>query len=202
MAGVSRVRPRSIKEIDKIAYQVLEEAQPDALKFTISFDIENFFEFDLEDKTGIEAIYKWFPEGLDGYTDSVNMRCYASTRLYEYGECQVTKRRLRSTLAHELGHCYLHVEEANENRSYQKKFLNNKFSSLNKYKPSDIEVYEDPEWQAWRFASAILMPEHCFRTAVERNFSKKMLRRAFGVNQPFIDVRIRELKITKSIRNG
>jgi hypothetical protein len=202
MPSILKVRPRSSQEIEKIAHEIVKNHQPDAVKFTVSFDVEDFFEFALEDKTGIEAIFKWLPAGLDGYTDSVNMRCYVATQLLEYGDCQVTKRRLRATIAHEIGHCFLHVEEARRNQSFQQKFLNNKSSSIQMYQPQDVEVYKNPEWQAWRFASAMLMPENCFRTAVERNFSKKQLRRAFDVNQAFIDVRLKELKITKNIRNG
>jgi hypothetical protein len=202
MASILKARPRSGQEIEKIAHKVIESFQPDAVKFTISFDVEGFFEFELEDQTGIEAIYKWLPQGIDGYTDSQNKQCYVATQLYEYGECQVTKRRLRATLAHEIGHCFLHVEEARQNLEFQQKFTNDKKSSLRTYRPQDVKVYRNPEWQAWRFASAMLMPENCFRTAVERNFTKKMLKRAFDVNPAFIEVRLKELKITKHVYNG
>ncbi len=202
MSSVLKVCPRSSKEIEKIAHKIVEDSQPDAVKFTISFDVEAFFEFELEDKTGIEAIYKWLPKGLDGYTDSINMQCLVATQLLEYGDCQITKRRLRATIAHEIGHCFLHVEDAKRNQDFQQKFLNDKNSSIKTYHPEDIKVYKNPEWQAWRFASAMLMPENCFRTAVERNFTKKQLRQAFDVNQAFIDVRLRELKISKCPRNG
>ena len=202
MSSILKARPRSGQEIEKIAYEVVKAYSPDAVKFTISFDVEGFFEFELEDKTGIEAIYKWLPEGLEGYTDSVNMRCYAATQLAEYGDCQITKRRLRATIAHEIGHCFLHVEDAKRNQDFQKKFLNDKKSSIKTYHPQDVVIYRNPEWQAWRFASAMLMPENCFRTAVERNFTKKQLRRAFDVNQAFIEVRLKELRISKQLRNG
>lgn len=202
MPSLLKAHPRSVKEIETIAYKIVERFQNDAVKFTKSFDVEYFFDNELETETGIEAIYNLLPEGLDGYTDSANMKCYVCSSLADYNDCQMTKRRFRATLAHEIGHCFLHVEDAKRNRHFQKTFLNDKHSSLQMYRPENIKVYENPEWQAWRFASALLMPENCFRTAVERNFTKKQLKRAFDVNPAFIEVRIKELKITKCIRMG
>ena len=178
MPSVLKVRSRSGQEIEKTAHDIVKAYQPDAVKFTISFDVEDFFEFELEDKTGIEAIFKWLPAGLDGYTDSVNMQCYVATQLLEFGDCQVTKRRLRATIAHEIGHCFLHVEDARRNRAFQQKFLNNQSSSIQMYKPQEIEIYKNPEWQAWRFASAMLMPENCFRTASRSKFFKKAIKKS------------------------
>lgn len=202
MSSLLKARPRSGREIEEIAYNLIKNFQPEAVRFVLSFDVEGFFDLELEDQTGIEPVYKNLPDGLDGFTDSENMKCYISSKLADFGECQVTKRRLRSTLAHEIGHCFLHVEDARCNRDYQKKFPNDKHSSLEMYNPQDLEIYENPEWQAWRFASALLMPENCFRAAVERNFTKKQLKRAFDVNPSFIEVRLKELKISKNIRNG
>lgn len=202
MSSLLKVRPRSCQEIESIAQKIIENFQAEVLRFTISFDVEDFFDNELETETGVEAIYKLLPDGLDGYTDSENMCCYICSSLADYNDCQITKRRLRATIAHEIGHCFLHVEEAKRNRNFQKTFLNNKHSSLKMYHPEELKVYENPEWQAWRFASALLMPENCFRTAVERNFTKKQLKRAFDVNPAFIEVRINELKITKCIKNG
>lgn len=202
MAKVLKARPRSCEEIERIAYELIKSVQPDAVKFTISFDVEGFFDLELENRTGIEAIYDQLPEGIDGYTDSENMKCCVCSSLADYNDCQVTKRRLRSTIAHEVGHCFLHVEDARRNRDFQKKFLTDKDSCFERYRPEDLKVYENPEWQAWRFASALLMPENCFRAAVERNFTMKKLKRAFDVNPAFIEIRLKELKITKNIRNG
>lgn len=202
MSSLLKVRPRSGQEIEKIANDIVQKYQPEALKQLISFDVEGFFEFELENQTGLEAINLLLPEDLDGYTDFENMQCVVSRRLVEHGENQTTKRRLRSTLAHEIGHCFLHVEDARNELNAQKIFLNDNTSSLELYKPEDIEIYKNPEWQAWRFASAMLMPENCFRTAVLNNWTKKKIKRAFDVNPSFIEIRLKELKISKALRNG
>jgi hypothetical protein len=202
MAGVRKVRPRSGQEIENVAVELLNRFQPEVLKYACSFDVEAFFEFELQNDTGIEAIYKTLPMGLPGYTNSRTMRCYVSNILAEDEEQTITTRRLRSTLAHELGHCYLHVPDARKNKDFQQVFKDDGTHSIEQYRPENIKVYENSEWQAWRFASALLMPEICFRTVVERNWTKKQLQRAFDVNPAFIEVRIRELKIIKSVRRG
>ena len=65
-----------------------------------------------------------------------------------------------------------------------------------------MKPFEDPEWQAWRFASSLLMPETSFRVLTERNWTKKQIGRAFEVNRAFVNERIRQLKIGKLLRNG
>ncbi len=202
MASVVKVRKRSGKEIEALSNKITQSSQPDALLNIISFDVEAFFEFELEEKTGIKAVYDSnLPIGFDGYTDFENMSCVISTKLADYDKFDnVAKRRLRSTLAHEIGHCFLHFDDVKNNITSQSKFLHNSQSSLARYNPELLETCENPEWQAWRFASSLLMPELCFRTAVERNYTKTRLKRVFAVNPSFIDVRLKELKISKHLK--
>lgn len=202
MPSVLKARPRSAADIEAAACDVLQRFQPDMFRVVSSFDVEGFFDIELQDATQIEAIYKDLPDGLEGYTDSLNMQCFISQKLADHGGREVQARRLRSTIAHEVGHCYLHVEEARQNHKFQQMFRNDGASSFEMYKPEDLKAYENPEWQAWRFASALLMPEPAFRCAVDRNWTKKQLKNGFDVNPSFVDVRLRELKISKSIRNG
>lgn len=129
------------------------------------------------------------------------MTCFIALRLMNYGECNVTRRRLRATQAHEIGHCFLRVEDARNNRELQQKFVNDQHSSIKMYNPNDLKAYEKPEWQAWRFASALLMPEVCFKRAVECNWTKRQIKYAFDVNPSFIEVRLRELKISARLRD-
>ena len=193
---------RSAVEIETAACELLQRFQPDIFRVVSSFDVENFFDVELHADTHIEAIYSDLPDGLEGFTDSLNMQCFISQKLADHGGRDVQARRLRSTIAHEIGHCYLHVEEARQNRQFQQMFKNDASFSFEMYRPEDLKAYENPEWQAWRFASALLMPEPPFRCAVDRNWTKTQIKHGFDVNPSFIDVRLRELKITKSIRNG
>ena len=198
---VPKVQARRAAEIENLAFKIIEAFQPDAVKTIAKFDVEGYFEFELESQTGVAATNLELENGLDGYTDCAEMKCVISRKLMEYDAFDdVTRRRLRATQAHEIGHCHLHVAESRLNNSLLK-FEHNE-NSLKRYRPEDIKAYEDPEWQAWRFASALLMPECCFRAAVKNNWTKKRMKHAFDVNPSFIDVRLRELKISTVIRAG
>lgn len=202
MASVLKARPRSAQEIENIACEVIKSFQPNALRMLTSFDVEGFFEFELKNQTDVEPDTWDFPDGIDGCTDFEEMKCLISLKLMNYGECDVTRRRLRATQAHEIGHCFLHIEDARRNKKFQQKFVNDKQFSIRMYNPDDLKAYLNPEWQAWRFASALLMPEKCFRRAVECNWTKRRIKYAFDVNPKFIEVRLRELKISAHLRNG
>jgi Zn-dependent peptidase ImmA (M78 family) len=199
--SVPLVRPRSAKEIDDLAFDLIRAFQPDAIKMITKFDVERFFDCELEGQTGIEPVYESLGDKLDGYTDSAEMKCIICRELAEYGEDDVQRRRLRATIAHEIGHCYLHVEDSRRARTTLK-FLQNSLSSLEMYRQEDLKAYENPEWQAWRFAGALLMPECCIRAAVHNGWTKKQMQWAFDVNPSFLDVRLRDLKIGKTIRRG
>lgn len=199
--SVPSVKPRSGKEIERIAFNVIEAFQPDAVRMITKFDIEVFFDCELEKQTGVTPVYKPLGMGLDGYTDSEKMECVICSDLADYGEDEVKRRRLRATQAHEAGHCYLHVEELRRrNVNYQ--FRHDGQASLHQYSQEEIRAYVNPEWQAWRFAGALLMPDCCVRTAVDKQWTKRMMVRAFDVNLSFLDVRLRDLKIPNRIRLG
>lgn len=121
-----------------------------------------------------------------------------SLLLMDYGEDEGKRRKLRATQAHEIGHYYLHAEDMRIGSATQARFLNDERSSLVRYRPEDIKAYENPEWQAWRFASALLMPEACFRRAVELRWTRRIITRVFDVNPSFVDVRLRELRNSRS----
>ncbi len=202
MPHIQKANPRSALEIENAAEAIIQRFQPHVLTQVTHFDIENFFEFYLEDDTEIEPVCTDLPVGMDGYTDSERMKCFISKSLWECSENQVLQRKLRSTMAHEVGHCYLHVQDARRNRQFQQIFKNDLGSRFEMYNPDDLRAYENPEWQAWRFASALLMPARCFRHAVNNNWSIRMLRDGFDVNRAYIEKRISELKIPKRVRSG
>jgi hypothetical protein len=199
--SVPLVSARSGKEIDEIAFKLVEAFQPNATRMVTKFDVEKFFEFELKKQTGVEPVYRPLGAGLDGYTDSAKMVCIICADLAEYGEDEVKRRRLRATQAHEIGHCHLHVEESRRNHTMLK-FLHDGSSSLERYRQERIKTYVNPEWQAWRFAGALLMPACCVRAAVDKKWTKKMMSRAFDVNTSFIDVRLWDLKIPNRVRMG
>lgn len=202
MVTFSKALPRRAAEIEKIAREILEKFCPEKLNTILPIDAESYFEDHLEEDLGIRARYKILPEGLDGLTDAGKMRCYISESLASYEENEVQRRRFRATIAHELGHCYLHIGPARKDSRLQQVFTDVASEPEHFVDVSKLKRYEDPEWQAWRFASAFLMPEPCFRLAVERNWTIKKMKLGFDVNPSFVEVRLKELKIPKSVRRG
>lgn len=61
--------------------------------------------------------------------------------------------RARATVAHELGHVVLHVPVLRRHLSSPEGAL-----QLNRVDPAKVKTYADPEWQAWCFAGAFLVP--------------------------------------------
>jgi hypothetical protein len=80
------------------------------------------------------------------------------------------------------------------------KFLHDESVSQQMYRQEDLQAYENPEWQAWRFAGALLMPECCIRAAVNSKWSVQMMSRGFDVNPAFVKVRLNNLKIPDNVR--
>lgn len=199
--SVPLVAARKGREIDEIAFGIIAAFQPDAVKMVSKFDVELFFDCELEKQTGVKPDYLPLGKGLEGYTDSEKMECIICSELTEYSDDQMKRRRLRATLAHEIGHCFLHVEELRRNRT-QFRFHHDNRASFELYAQETIKTYRNPEWQAWRFAGAMLMPECCFRVAVDRGWTKKMMSRAFDVNPAFVDVRLRDLKVPNRVKAG
>jgi hypothetical protein len=197
--SVPLVKPRSAKEIEEITVDLIATFQPDALRMVCNFDVERFFDCELEIQTGVEPLYQSLGEGLDGYTDSAERKCIIGSELADYGDDDIRRRRLRATLAHEIGHCFLHVEDSRRTQTMLR-FLHDEHASLELYKQEEINAFENPEWQAWRFAGALLMPEVSIRLAADNNWSVQMMSRGFDVNPAFVKVRLDALKIAKSIR--
>jgi hypothetical protein len=87
--------------------------------------------------------------------------------------------RHRFTVAHEAGHAMMHVGT-----------LNRLPASMGK-----VPTYCDPEWQANRFAGALLMPRHLVRQC---KTIEEIVRR-FGVSREAAVARIKTLKLEVSI---
>jgi Zn-dependent peptidase ImmA (M78 family) len=66
---------------------------------------------------------------------------------------------------------------------------------VNLYRKTSVPLYRNPEWQAWRFAGALLMPEAPFKVLMERGYTKGDLADHFQVNPSFVDTRMRALKM-------
>jgi len=197
---VPLVKARSSKEIDEIAFGLVEAFQPEAATMLTWFDVERYMEFELKQKTGVEPVYRPLGGGLEGFISIEKMLCVICEHAANHGDDDVKRRRLRATQAHEVGHCHLHVEEFRRTRAALELRHDKRHAETYLYKQEESKVYRNPEWQAWRFAGALLMPEPCLRRAVDCNWSLQTMSRAFDVNPSFVQVRLHDLRITKKVK--
>lgn len=185
--------PRSGKKIDEIALRILKKFQPGALSKPTPFEIERFFECELEGICGVRPDYRQdLPFGIYGYTDSEEMVSVISSELMD-DPCQL--RFARSTMAHETGHALIHVPEFRLKRALLRSIHNKKHVSLRLHREANVKIYMNPEWQAWRFAGAILMPADTFILGVKEGLGERGLADAFMVNPAFVRARARALRI-------
>ncbi|MBK5275280.1 MAG: hypothetical protein JJE30_09555 [Desulfuromonadales bacterium] len=67
--------------------------------------------------------------------------------------------------------------------------------SIHLYRKDNIPIYCNPEWQAWRFAGALLMPVKPLRMMLMDEVSQFDMAEYFAVNISFLKVRLKALKI-------
>ncbi len=186
--------PKSGAGIDLEAQRLIAKIQPDALNTPSSFDIESFFDVDFQRLTGINPDYRQLPHGIHGFTDSDKMECVISAELMDSN----VKRDVyfaRSTMAHEVSHAIIHVPEFRLKKALLRSIHDDNHANLKMYRQGDIPIYKNPEWQAWRHAGALLMPESTFRKLVAEGANAREMADIFEVNPAFVKTRARALKI-------
>jgi len=173
--------------------EIVRQFQPSVLSGREAFDIERFFDCELERLTGVSTDYQHLECGIYGYTDSERMECVMSLDLMK-ASAQNDRYFCRSTMAHEIGHAVLHVRDYRQKKEILKS-LNKKNHELKMYREQEIIVYRNPEWQAFKFAAALLMPDPGFRAAVAEGIGERELSKRFQVNPAFVRSRMKALKI-------
>jgi Zn-dependent peptidase ImmA (M78 family) len=184
--------PRSGAEIDTLASTVIRKIQPEALRELNALEVERLFECELEGLTRIETDYRKLPQGIHGYTDSETMECVISQELID-DPSQLFF--CRSTMGHEVGHALIHVPEFRQKKALLRSIHDPDHASLRLYREADIPTYRNPEWQAWRFAGALFMPEPMIRLAIEKGYSIEEMSEVFEVNPAFVKTRLRALRL-------
>lgn len=188
---------RSGRQIDFMALSIVKEYQPEMLTSPQPFDVESFFELELPSFRGITTDYREIGGNIHAYTDIKNMVCVVSTDLTENPS---QKRFLRSTLSHEVGHCHIHVPEFRMRKAVAKFIHDNEHQSLRMYREEFVRIFENPEWQAWRYAGALMMPEPSVLVAAKEGWTKFEMCEVFDLNMPFVETRLRALKLADKIK--
>jgi len=183
---------RSGAQIDLIALKIIKGTQPKVLLEPRPFDIEEFFEFDMEELTGITTSYGHLPPGIHGVTDSERMTSSVEVSLLgEYSQLEFA----RSTIAHECGHGVMHVPEFRARKQVLRSIQDKEDVQLKMYRKEQVPVYRNPEWQAHRFAGALLVPETTLRIAWGRSRDENELARIYQVYPAFMRARLKALKL-------
>jgi Zn-dependent peptidase ImmA (M78 family) len=194
---VPKASPKSGAEIEKMALGIIRKFQPHILGKPQSFDIEAFFELDLERITGVCPDYRVLPPGMYGYTDINDMVVVIDRQLAESNDAGARRFR-RSTQGHETGHVIMHVPEFRQRKAILR-FIHDDDqakASLRLFRQENIPVYCNPEWQAWRFAKALLMPDMNVRAALREGYSKIELPEVFDVHPAFVYARLKDLRLS------
>lgn len=189
--------PMSGAALDEKALEVVISFQSGVLREPSAFDIESFFELDLEAVTGgVKPDYRELTPGIHGYTDSDRLECVISQDLADDPDQLFF---LRSTMAHECSHAIQHVAQFRQKKAVLRSIHDSEHVSLRLYREDEdqIPLYMNPEWQAWRMAGAMLMPAPTIIKAVTKGYSIPQMVNIFQVNKPFLLTRLRALKILK-----
>jgi hypothetical protein len=107
------------------------------------------------ERVGLEAAAEDLPAGIEGLTryDPRRKRIIISLSRRTYRALERNDGRARFSLAHELGHAVLHCEMLMREGA-----VAHQMAALRRGEPLRHEKFEDTEWQANTFASALLMP--------------------------------------------
>ncbi|MGA9771139.1 MAG: hypothetical protein WBV94_19050 [Blastocatellia bacterium] len=183
--------PKSGAGIDALSLSLVKRYQPEVLQKPMPFDIERFFECDLEDLIGVRTDYRELAHGIHGYTDIDKMESVIALQLMEDDS---QNRFRRSTIAHEAGHVVQHVLEFRRRKEALRFIHDTEQASLKMYREQDIPLFRNPEWQAWRFAKGLLMPAASVRLAIKLGYTWRDMSEVFDVNPAFALSRLRELR--------
>jgi hypothetical protein len=64
----------------------------------------------------------------------------------------------------------MHVSEIRKRKELIR-FIHDKDHEVRLFRETEIPVYRNPEWQAWRFSGALFMPEETIRMAIEEGYN-------------------------------
>lgn len=139
-------------EVEQAAKNLIKQVAPEYLitpgaipvNRIIDIDMFKLYQFNLQ----LLSTHEFSP-GTEAETDFFNRKILFSDK--EWARLDLGNVRSRSTAAHEIGHIVLHSKQINLNYA-----LNN--LRLQRKKQIKPKAYESPEWQAYNFAGAFLMP--------------------------------------------
>lgn len=190
-------KPRSNAEIEATALRFVQRYQPDVLEGDPKpFNILKFFDCYMERDYGVSSDYTDTPPNAHAYTDINDMKAVVSSTLMD-DDSQETF--LRATVSHEVGHVVLHVEEFRKMKKLLRFMHDDDNVKLRLYREDQVVLYRNPEWQAWRFAGAIMMPASVVHRAAKEGIGSYHMSALFNVSHAFLMTRLRALKLADQV---
>lgn len=157
---VPPVNPLSVAAIEELGRCFLEQLSPETLKAPRPLDVLRLADDQLP-QFGVHVYPASRAElgNRDGATDprgDGEVVVLIAEGVWEQLELPPPKSfYARTTVCHEIGHAVLHVPLLR-----RRLLLTNVLARTQRGR---LRAYEDPEWQAWAFAGAILMPSVTLR---------------------------------------
>ncbi len=150
------IRSMSFREIELYALFFLADYQKSALQELCPVDVIQILEHDIYDNCGVKVdLVDNLPLGIEAQTIFQTKKIQITELCYE--KVHSNSPRDRFTIAHEIGHCILHLPK-----------ISNIQLLAARGGSSVIKPYQNPERQADYFAGALLMPLPAFCSVYEQ----------------------------------
>lgn len=191
---VMRVPPLSTAAIEASAYAFLYDVAPEHLRFARPLNILHLIDYALpqlkainfgpvEDAQLPDAYAKAIHGGAPGQPIDVLMRKSEWDALERGGP---SSHHPRASVAHEIGHCVLHVPEIRRRRAQG-------LGLPRQLRSTDLETFENPEWQAWCFAGFLLAPRSMIMQIPTSLRSPGLLAEVFGCSPKLMAAHLRRV---------
>jgi AcrR family transcriptional regulator len=190
---VPPVNPLGVAAIEELGRCFLDQLAPEMLTKPQPLSVLDLVDTRLP-KFGIQVCPATREEigNRDGATDpngDAEVTILVSEEVWDKLELAAPRcHYARTTVCHEIGHAILHVPVL------RRRLLLS--DALARTQRAKLRAYEDPEWQAWAFAGAILMPSITLRMlqAEHNGLTPELISSAFEVSANMALSHLRRLK--------
>ena len=152
MVSVPPVSPLSGEQIEARSLSLVRQLHPDTIDRCIALPIHLILETQLTAVCGVHFCVDNLPDGTEGRFEGDELIINNNV----YWAAHRGDPRARYTFAHEFGHCVLH-------KAQLKAMNQSRTNAPRLYCRDELKPYLDPEWQANKFAAALLMPRPAVR---------------------------------------
>lgn len=192
---VPPVNPLSINIIEELGRCFLSQLAPDSLSKPQPLNVLELVDSKLP-QFGIHVCPASREEIGDrhGATDpqgSSEINILVDEKIWNALEAEAPRSHYaKTTVCHEVGHAVLHVP------ILRRKLLIRGGDVLARVQRRNLRAYEDPEWQAWMFAGAILMPSDTLHMLQEQHnkLEPGLVSKIYEVSEKMADSHLRKLK--------